>query len=63
MNFLFMWRTRHFSLFRKESALPKTDMLRFSAAPSDRLGHLPFESDRAFPTVRRQGFGTNGSLN
>ena len=25
------------------------DLSRFSAAPSARLGHLSFESDRAFP--------------
>ena len=27
----------------------KMDLSRFSAAPSARLGHLSFESDRAFP--------------
>jgi hypothetical protein len=26
------------------------DLSHFSAAPSARLSHLPFESDRAFPT-------------
>jgi hypothetical protein len=26
------------------------DLSRFCAAPSARLGHLPFEGDRAFPT-------------
>ncbi len=28
----------------------EVDLSRFRAAPSDRLGHLPFKSDWAFPT-------------
>lgn len=28
----------------------KVDLSRFCAAPRARLGHFPFESDRAFPT-------------
>ena len=32
-----------------EMATSDLDLSRFSAAPSARLGHLPFECDRAFP--------------
>jgi hypothetical protein len=32
-----------------ELPLPEVDLSRFSAAPSARLSHFPFESDEVFP--------------
>ena len=34
------------------SLKPEMDLSRFRAAPSARLGHFPFEGDRAFPAQR-----------
>ena len=42
--FIFLWNPVHLS------AVYKLDLSRFRAAPSARLGHFPFECDRAFPT-------------
>ena len=44
-----------FGVFNRDASIPQVDaqwvdLSRFRAAPSARLGHLPFESDRAFPT-------------
>ncbi len=37
-------------LKQAEGGVPvSVDVSRFSAAPSARLGHLPFECDRTFP--------------
>lgn len=35
--------------FHCDLLVQKRDLSRFSAAPRARLGHLAFESDRAFP--------------
>jgi hypothetical protein len=38
------------SLLLERMARHDMDLSRFGAAPDARLGHFPFESDRAFPT-------------
>jgi hypothetical protein len=43
----------HVSSFKEhdhDDDIERLDLSRFRAAPIARLSHLPFESDRAFPT-------------
>ena len=43
------WNFVRWAMANYTDMLSVMDLSRFSAAPSARLGHLSFESDRAFP--------------